>query len=100
MSKGPEAKVKDKIKKVLKQAGAYYCMPAAGPYGQQGVPDILGCYRGAFFAIEAKAPGKKYRVSANQQNHLDSINGADGWGIVADCEEDAIQMLKEIDDAG
>lgn len=58
MAKTPEGKVKDKIKKALKEHGAYYYMSV--PYGY-GAPtlDFTGCHRGRFFAIEAKAPGNK-----------------------------------------
>ena len=37
----PEAKVKEKVKKALKNMGAYYAMPATGGYGSSGVPDFL-----------------------------------------------------------
>lgn len=58
MARTPEAVVKDKIKKVLKSHGVYYYMSV--PYGY-GAPtlDFTGCHRGRFFAIEAKAPGKR-----------------------------------------
>lgn len=29
-----------------------------GPFQRAGIPDFVGCYRGRFFAIEVKQPGK------------------------------------------
>lgn len=55
----PEGRVKERVKKLLKHYNAWYCMPVAGPYGRNGVPDIIGCYRGRFFCIETKAGRNK-----------------------------------------
>jgi hypothetical protein len=43
MAMTPEKKVKQKVAKLLKEAGAYYFFPATGGYGRSGVPDIVGC---------------------------------------------------------
>ncbi len=51
----PEGKVKKKVAELLKQYGAYYFFPAMGAFGRAGIPDIVGCYRGRFFAVECKA---------------------------------------------
>ena len=39
----PEAKVKKKVYKLLKDNGAYYFSPIMGGYGKAGVPDIIAC---------------------------------------------------------
>lgn len=36
----PEAKVKAKVVKVLKEFGVYYFYPVTGGFGRSGVPDI------------------------------------------------------------
>jgi Holliday junction resolvase len=53
----PERRVKEQVKKQLKEFGQdiYYFFPATGGYGRNGVPDIIGCLKGNFFAIECKA---------------------------------------------
>ena len=51
-------------------------------FGKRGVPDIVGCYRGWFFAIEAKAPGKE--ATPLQEHELESIEKAGGFWLVAD----------------
>lgn len=55
----PEKKVKDKVKAILKEVGAYYFMPATGGYGKSGVPDIVACFKGKFIGIECKAGDNK-----------------------------------------
>lgn len=54
----PESKVKEAVKKLLKERGAYYHMPVQNGMGKPSL-DFVGCYRGKFFAIETKAAGKK-----------------------------------------
>jgi Holliday junction resolvase len=76
----PEKKVKDKVKAILKDVGAYYFMPATGGYGRSGVPDIVGCCGGKFFAIECKA-GKGV-TTALQDNELRKIKEAGGIALV------------------
>ena len=78
----PERKVKDKVKKVLKELGAYYAMPATGGYGSSGVPDFLVCYRGRFFGLECKANGGK--TTALQEKNLEDIRKNHGIAFVVD----------------
>lgn len=54
----PEGKVKEAVKKLLKERGAYYHMPVQNGMGKPSL-DFVGCYKGKFFAIETKAEGKK-----------------------------------------
>ena len=50
----------------------------------RGLPDIIGCFRGRFFAWELKREGG--RVSALQTYNLDLINQAGGIGrLVSPC---------------
>lgn len=51
----PEGRVKEAIKKILKDHGIYYCMPLGTAMGRRGVPDFVCCYEGNFVGIEAKA---------------------------------------------
>lgn len=73
----PEAKVKNAVKKMLTERGAYYFMPATGGYGRSGVPDIIGCYKGMFFGIECKAGDNQ--PTALQLRELDKIQMHDGY---------------------
>jgi hypothetical protein len=87
----PEAKVKAKIKAILKEHGVYYAMPIGSVYGNSGVPDFLCCVNGHFFAIEAKA-GKGV-ATALQLKNLKQIVEANGLAMLV--REDNLDRLKE-----
>lgn len=76
----PEKKVKTKVVEVLKGFGAYYFYPVSGGYGASGVPDIVGCYLGNFFAVECKAG--KGKTTALQEKNIASIYAAGGTALV------------------
>ena len=80
MALTPEGKVKAKVRRILDAKGVYYFMPATGGYGRSGVPDIVGCCSGRFFAIECKA-GKGV-TTALQDNELRKITEAGGIALV------------------
>jgi hypothetical protein len=54
----PEGKVKEKVKKLLRQHNAYFHMPVGGGMGKPSL-DFIGCHNGRFFAIETKAGNGK-----------------------------------------
>lgn len=55
----PEGKIKKLVSEVLRDVpDLYYWMPVPSGYGDATL-DYVGSYRGRFFAIETKAPGKK-----------------------------------------
>jgi pantoate kinase len=87
----PEAKVKAKIKAILKEHGVYYAMPIGTGYGNSGVPDFLCCVNGHFFAIEAKA-GKGV-ATALQIKNMQQIIDANGLAMVV--REDNLDKLEE-----
>ena len=94
----PEKKVKNQVVNVLKSFGAYYFYPVAGGYGVSGVPDIVGCYKGKFFAIECKAG--KGKTTALQDKHIAQIIGQGGDAIVVNESniEDVNELIMEIHD--
>ena len=81
MAQTPEAKVKKIVTEQLKQLGVYYFYPVTGGFGRSGVPDIVGCYQGLFFAIECKAG--KNKPTPLQQKNMDQIDQAGGLTWVA-----------------
>ena len=77
----PEKKVKNAVVKILKEyANLYYFYPVMGGYGASGIPDIVGCYCGRFFAIECKAG--KGKTTALQEREIGRIQAAKGWAFV------------------
>ena len=86
----PEGKVKKKVAELLKQYDAYYFFPAMGAFGHAGIPDIVGCYRGRFFAVECKAG--KGKTTAIQEAEIKKIQGAKGYAFV--INEDNMDLLE------
>lgn len=93
----PEKKVKTKVVAILKELGAYYFYASTGGYGASGVPDIIGCYKGRFFAIECKAGGGK--TTALQEKNIAQIIAQGGLAIVVneDNMEDVNELLRHIE---
>jgi len=80
MALTPESKVKARVRRILELHKVYHFMPATGGYGRSGVPDIVGCYRGYFFAIECKAG--KNQPTVLQDRELQRIRDAGGQVFV------------------
>lgn len=95
MATTPEGRVKDKVKKLLKQRGIYYYMPVSNGMGRVGAPDIIACWDGKFLGIETKAPGKRNNTTPNQRRELQWISDAGGIAIVVD---DVQQVAEVLDD--
>lgn len=98
MAQTPEAKVKAKVVATLKDEGVYYFFPVTGGYGRSGVPDIVCCVNGWFFAIECKAGTNKPTLL--QVNEIERIRRANGVAVVVneanwDMVRDLVRKLKE-----
>jgi Holliday junction resolvase len=94
MATTPENKVKLKVRAILDwHEDVYYFMPVTGGYGRSGVPDIVGCYKGTFFAIECKAGAGK--PTALQLKNIAQIINAGGEAAIIneDNLEDVRLML-------
>ncbi len=86
-----EKAVKNAVVKILKEyKDLYYFYPVMGGYGASGIPDIVGCYYGRFFAIECKAG--KGKTTALQEKNIAQIREAGGRVMVVN--EDNIQDVR------
>ena len=96
MAQTPEAKVKRIVKGQLDKLGAYYFYPVPGGFGRSGVPDIVGCYQGLFFAIECKAG--KNKPTPLQQKNMDQITDAGGltWVVNEQNAQDVERVLTSL----
>jgi Holliday junction resolvase len=90
----PEGRVKKKLRDIMDDNNVYYFMPATGGYGRSGVPDIVGCVSGKFFAIECKAPGG--RVTALQQREIENIIASGGVAFIYDGSISADEVLRRL----
>lgn len=91
----PEGKVKEKIKKLLKEYGAYYHMPVQNGMGAPSL-DLICCIKGKYFAIETKAGNKQ--PTPRQEETIKQIQRAGGKCFVVNEVEgmDTLEMfLKE-----
>lgn len=81
----PEGKVKKEITNYLDSlSDCWYFCPIMMGYGRKGIPDIIGCIRGVFFAIEVKAPGKMENTTPWQDKEIKAIRDAGGICIITD----------------
>jgi Holliday junction resolvase len=85
----PEAKVKARVVKLLKEHNIYYFFPATHGFGRSGVPDIICCYNSQFLAVECKAG--KNKPTALQEKEIRKIRDAGGYAFV--INEDNIHLL-------
>lgn len=84
MSITKEGVIKKDIKAILDTLGVYYFMPSGNGYGRSAIPDFVGCYKGHFIAIEAKADN--LQATAIQQRELTRINSHKGLGLCINTE--------------
>lgn len=91
----PEAKTKQRVRKILDDAGAYHFNPFGGGYGRAGIPDIVACVNGFFLAIECKAG--KGKTTALQDRELEHIRKACGVTMVVyDNDEDMVRLANTL----
>jgi penicillin-binding protein-related factor A (putative recombinase) len=89
-----------RILKTLKEKypGVWYKIHG-GLYQEAGIPDIIGCYKGAFFAFEVKRPGRENRVSAHQQYQLDRLRAAHATVGVVSSVAETVKIMEYIKNA-
>ena len=78
-----ESYEKAAIDKYLKQLHCWYFSPLMGGFGNSGVPDRIGIYKGNFFGIEVKRPGKEKEPTPLQWRRMREIEEHGGkafWG--------------------
>ena len=94
MAMTPEGKVKAAVKKLLKERGIWHYMPVQNGMGVVGIPDFICCWKGAFLAIETKAPGRRANLTPNQERRIAEIHKAGGAALVVD---DVAQLREFLD---
>ena len=89
----PEGKVKDRVKRMLVEHGAWYFMPVSNGMGRHGIPDVIACLEGVFIAIECKAG--KGKTTALQERELANISTAGGIAMVVTDNPDTQEELRK-----
>jgi hypothetical protein len=105
MSKTPEGGVKDLTKKFLVARGlcpskdavkvqphhtGWFHMPVPAFHGVMGQNDLHGHYRGYYFGIETKVPGKD--PTPLQAHQIKAINITGAVSFVVRCEADLLAV--------
>jgi len=93
----PEGRIKQRVKAILTDRGAWWTMPSGNAYGRRGVPDFLVLYRGQFMAIETKAPGG--RPTSWQLREMSHIILHGGRALVVGHNDESWSRLEDELDA-
>jgi len=87
-----ESKIQTEILRYLERNGCYVVKVVLA--NKSGVPDILFCKDGLFYAVEVKATGKKKSTTKLQDWNLQKVIESGGKAIVTDKLSDVIEMIK------
>lgn len=81
----------------LKGRGAFCFKVWGSEHMMAGLPDIIGCYKGKFFALETKLPEKRSNTSVRQEYVMGLIRKAGGYAQVVCTVQDVRQALSQIE---
>jgi hypothetical protein len=77
--------------------GSFCWKEHGGPYGTNGIPDIICCYHGRFVALEVKTPEGK--LSALQSVTIRKIINAGGTAAVVTSLSEAKAIIENLKEA-
>jgi hypothetical protein len=99
MAKGPETRLQRKIQDFLrdKYGSDLFLFKVWGSEFQlAGLPDLLGCYKGRFVALEVKTPETRTKLSERQKYVMRLISAAGGTVGVVTSTDDADVIIRSI----
>lgn len=95
-----ERDLQRRVNKILRQIpGLWFYHPKEGKRGTKGIPDIIGCFKGKFFAIELKSPRLREPakgLAPEQQEVLEEIKQAGGKIAIINNIDDLIYFLENL----
>lgn len=93
----PESRLVTQIKSTLElKHGGFWIKVHGGMYQQNGIPDLIGCVRGQFIALEVKVPERADRVTRLQEQTIQEIEDAGGVARVVTSIEEAEQAMDDL----
>lgn len=92
-----EQKIQSDIIKFLERQNSYVVKVIRA--NRAGVPDILACYKGRFYAFEVKTSATLKRVTPLQSYNIEKINLVGGCAFVVSSVAEVETLLKETDHA-
>ena len=84
-----ESQLQSKVMQYLKSQGAWAVKVQSASRG--GTPDVLGCFKGLFFAIELKSPELKKVEGSALQKHQESLIRQSGGAYLITNSLDEVQ---------
>lgn len=87
-----EKHIESKIRDYLKSEGVWFKKIHGGPYQEPGIPDIIGCCNGRFFAFEVKRQGGK--ATPKQALEIREIIKSGGSAVVVTSLEEVIVIIE------
>ena len=92
--KQPESKLQLKIRKTLeKEVGGWWRKIHVSEFQSAGIPDLIGCVQGKFYAFEVKMPGNP--PSILQATILNKIRLQGGVAEVVTTPQEAVRIVRE-----
>jgi len=89
-----ETKLQKEIKKALKRnVGGFWIKIHGGPFQKAGMPDLLGCVCGRFFALEVKRK-EQYKIDDVQIMTIKLIQMAGGFATIVFTPYQAVKYVK------
>ena len=88
-----ESRLSRDIMSQLRLQGAFCFKVWGSEHMMAGLPDIIGCYRGRFFALETKLPEKRTNTSIVQERIMEKIRRAGGLAQVVCTIPEAVEAV-------
>jgi len=96
MAKQPESRLQRNIRDRLeREVGGWWFKVWGGPLTPAGIPDLVGCVQGLFFALEVKMPRRSSQPSPIQIAMMRRIEKAGGHVAVVRSTNDAVEFVQE-----
>lgn len=95
MAKKPETRLQQRIQTALnREVGGWWTKIHGGPFQAAGIPDLIGCVEGLFFALEVKLP-RGGVVSEIQEVTMRKIRKkGKGIACVVTSPEEALDVVR------
>jgi len=95
MARKPETRLVGKILEALRERGGYWIKVHGSPFQRRGIPDIIGCYCGRFYAFEVKVDPEAYDATELQQKNITDITKERGVACIVCSTEEALKILNK-----
>ena len=98
MGKQPESRLQQRIQKTLKkEVGGWWFKVHGGPFTKAGIPDLIGCVHGRFFAFEVKLPKKSSKPSQVQIETIsDIVFKGRGIAAIVRSPQEAVTIVNSV----